>query len=47
MPKGGKLDRQVQHIKQSEMKSGKSAKKAESIAWGAIQNQKKGKGKGK
>jgi len=41
-----KQDRQVQHIKSSEQKSGKSAKQAESIAYGAVVNKQKG-GKGK
>jgi hypothetical protein len=33
MMEGAKVDRMVQHIKKSEMKSGKSADKAEDIAW--------------
>lgn len=36
-----RIDRQVEHIKQSEMAQGKSATKAESIAWGHVQNMKK------
>lgn len=33
MMEGAKVDRMVQHIKKSEMKAGKSADKAEDIAW--------------
>lgn len=38
MPKGSKKDRMVKHIVESEMKSGKSKKKAEEIAYGHMQN---------
>lgn len=33
---GAKVDRMVQHIKKSEIKSGKSAEKAEDIAWATV-----------
>lgn len=33
---GAKVDRMVQHIKKSEMKAGKSADKAEDIAWATV-----------
>lgn len=38
MPKGGKTDREMNHIKDSEMARGKSAKEAESIAWAHIKH---------
>jgi hypothetical protein len=41
MPKGGKKDREVQHIVQSEMARGKSRSQAENIAYGHLANQKK------
>lgn len=48
---GAKVDRMVKHIKQSEIKSGKSADRAEDIAWatvnkrGMLDNKNKKKGK--
>jgi len=51
MPKGKghqfsqKQDRQAQHVKQSEEKSGKSAKEAERIAYATVNKQKSSKGK--
>jgi hypothetical protein len=33
---GAKVDRMVKHIKKSEMKTGKSADKAEDIAWATV-----------
>lgn len=44
MPKGSKVDRMEKHIEKSEVKSGKSKKEAERIAWATI-NKRKGKGK--
>jgi len=41
MPKGCKKDRQAQHIKDSEMERGKSAKEAEEIAWAKVKHPKK------
>ena len=36
MAEGAKVDRMVKHIKKSEMKTGKSADKAEDIAWATV-----------
>lgn len=38
MPKGSKKDRQADHIKESEMKRGKTEKEAESIAWAHVKH---------
>lgn len=47
MPKGGKADRQIQHIKQSEEKIGRTPKEAERIAYATQQALKNKKKKGK
>ena len=40
MPKGGKEDRMMHHIKESEVARGKSPKEAESMAWAHIKHPK-------
>lgn len=51
MPGKGKFtekqDRQAEHIKQSEIKSGKSEKQAERIGYATVQKNKGSKSKGK